>query len=177
MLHNAISKASIENKNVLISCSYGGGRTGSMLGCSKVSEKFKSLDDSEKSGLLYVPKTDKLSKFGGKFTHLTNSEKTTPIVAEVINELRESEKDLADGAVSIETPKQITALECWELMLRINYKVNNNPGITDDEIVELIKGGGFSSEFIEEFASCQESNIENLSAIYTLAKQIRLLKI
>lgn len=88
LLHNGITKASAGNKNVLISCTYGGGRTGAMLACSKIIEKFKTLDDSEKSELLCIPKTDKLSIFGGIFSHLKDDVKTTPIVAEAINELR-----------------------------------------------------------------------------------------
>ena len=88
---------------------------------------------------------------GGTFENLPSNFKTTKLVANTINDIRQEETSTLNKPISVESPKQIKSLELMQLMLTINKITQMNTEITDSEILDYIYSNDFSEEFIAEY--------------------------
>ena len=152
-MKSPFNSATQKPKGILIFCSAGEGRTGTLLAASQVLDRFNKLDNESKKQLLNPIRSYTPDIFGGTFSHLKNDFKTTEFVGDVVQHLRQLEQETTEGKVgiSVETPEQFQTLEILQCMLAISEKLNEIPPITDEQILDVINEKNFNRGALEEF--------------------------
>ncbi|MDP0562181.1 MAG: hypothetical protein QS721_07615 [Candidatus Endonucleobacter sp. (ex Gigantidas childressi)] len=150
-LKNSRSTTKNRPKTVMISCGAGEGRTGTCLAMLKLIDEFKLLSESDKKDINSFDRSHNVLQHNGTFTHLNHGVKTTAFIAGIIDSIRSNEEHNLTRAISVETEDQIATLELIHLMLVINHMQQDDPLMTDDEILKLIYSKGFSKDFILMF--------------------------
>ena len=165
--------SSTKPKGIFICCEAGEGRTGTLLAAALILDKFKKLDSESRKQLLNTTRDYSPDIFGGTFSHLSSEFKTTSFIGEIVQNLRRSEQEtLTDEVgISVETTDQFQTLEILQCMLAISEKLNENPPISDREILEIISEKHFNPEPLEEFFQFNP-NLSKESCILEAVKKL-----
>ena len=72
--------------------------------------------------------------------------------------------------ISVETTEQFQTLEILQCMLAISEKLNENPPISDREILEIISEKHFNPEPLEEFFQFNSNQSKESSILEAVKK-------